>query len=278
MKKITLFALLLISPLLQAQETFAIYTEDPAVETGVSTLRFSNGQGFALSEPTTAPFEGTKNYLLTFNGTSSYFHAIFFPRNTANTTDISVNLSTYNYYNFSIKTNSAAAFYVRMRGNGVTAKVLIDPAQNSYGFANDNQWHLLSIPIADFIPESSAFAISNITEIFVLRSNITGSTAGLPNDFEIDNIYVSVNEVLSVKENKLENFTAYPNPATDVFNFQSQETVSKITFFNTLGQKVLEQNVAENSGSIGISGLAPGMYLVNIEGQGKTKTVKLVKK
>lgn len=278
MKKITLFAFLILSSFMQGQETFAIYTEDATVGSGISALRFSNGQGFALSETTTAPFEGSKNYLLTFNGSSSYFHAIFFPRNATNTADTSVNLSTYNYYNLSIKTNSAAAFYIRLRGNGVIAKVLIDPAQNSYGFTNDNQWHMISIPIADFIPESSAFTIGNITEILVLRSNITGSTAGLPNNFEIDNIYVSVNEVMSVKNNTLSNIKTYPNPVADVFNFQSAEPIERIAFYNTLGQKVLEQFPEKSLGSIEMSALLSGIYVVSLESNGKNKNLKIVKK
>jgi len=277
MKKITIITFLLLSAYLEAQ-TFAIYTEDPTIGAGVNSLRFSNGQGFTLTEPTTAPYEGTKKYLFSFNGTSSYFHAILFPRNPANTADMSVSLADYSYYNVTIKTISAAPFYIRMRGNNITAKVLIDPAANSYGFANDDQWHLLSIPIADFIPESASFSLTSITEIFVLRSNITGSTAGLPNDFEVDNIYASVDQVLGTKEEKLVDFNMYPNPAANSLAFNSSETIDKIYIHSMLGQKMLEVSPKNTSLATDISTLQSGVYLVTVEMQGKTSTTKLIKK
>jgi len=277
MKKITLFTVLLFSAFASAQ-TFAIYTEDPAIDAGVNFLRFSNGQGFALSEPTTAPFEGTKNYLFAFNGTSSYFHGILFPRNAANTSDVTVSLAAYSYYNLSLKTASATPFYIRMRGNNITAKVLIDPAANSYGFTNDNQWHFMSIPFADFIPESDAFSLASITEIFVLRSNITGSTAGTANDFEVDNLYASVEQVLSLKEEKMTAYSMYPNPASNSLSFNSSETIDKISIHSILGQKIMEMNPKTPQFSTDISGLQNGVYLVTVESAGKASTSKLIKK
>jgi len=278
MKKITLITFLLVASFVSAQTTFAIYTEDSSIGTGVNSLRFSNGQAFALTETTTVPFEGTKNYLFTFNGTSSYFHGILFPRNAANTADASVSLAPYSYYNVSIKTVSTTPFYIRIRGNNVTAKVLIDPIAASYGFTNDNQWHLVSIPIADFIPESSAFTLTNITEIFVLRSNTTGTTAGFANNFEVDNIYASVERVLDLKEEKLVNFSMYPNPATNSLTLNASETIEKISIHNILGQKIIQMNTNNSSITTDISALQNGIYLITVESMGKTSTAKLIKK
>ncbi|MDR6969386.1 hypothetical protein J2X31_003417 [Flavobacterium arsenatis] len=278
MKKITLIAFLLLSTFLNAQTTFAIYTEDPTIEAGVNSLRFSNGQGFALTQPTTAPYEGNENYLFAFNGTSSYFHGILFPRNAANTADAAVSLVPYSYYNLSLKTASATPFYIRMRGNNITAKVLIDPSANSYGFSNDNQWHLLSIPIVDFIPESDAFSLATITEIFVLRSNTTGTTAGSANDFEVDNIYASVEEVLGLKEEKLANFGMYPNPASNSLSFNSSETIDKIYIYSMLGQRIMEMSPKVSTLSTDISGLQTGVYIVTVEVDGKSSTTKLIKR
>ena len=278
MKKITLITFLLFSTYLRAQTTFAIYTEDPTIGAGVNSLRFSNGQGFALTESTTAPFEGTKNYLFTFNGTSSYFHGILFPRNAANTADASASLIPYSFYNVSIKTASTTPFYLRMRGNNVTAKVLIDPAANSYGFASDNQWHLLSIPIADFIPESASFNLGNISEIFVLRSNIAASTEGTPNNFEVDNIYASVERVLDLKEKKLLGFSMYPNPAASSLTLSATEKIDKILIYNTLGQKIIEVHPKQNTTLLDISTLQSGMYVITLESTEKTFTTKLIKK
>src|SRR5690606_28420182 len=100
MKKITCFLFLCTLGYVQAQDTYAIYTENPNIEPGINSLRFVNGQGFSLTEPTSATYEGAENYLFSFNGTSSYFHAIMIPRNSTNTDDMAVDISAYSYYNF----------------------------------------------------------------------------------------------------------------------------------------------------------------------------------
>lgn len=279
MKKITLLSFMMASAWLSAQTSFAIYTEDPTVGEGLTTVRFNNGQGFAGSEPTSAPYEGTKNYLFTFNGTSSYYHAILFPRNAANTADVTVNFSAYSYYNVSLKTSSAAPFYIRMRGNGVTSKVLIDPAANSYGFSNNNEWHFMSIPFTDFIPESANFNLASITEAFVLRSNIpTGSVAGLPNDFEVDNIYVSVNQVLGAGINEKTELSLYPNPAGNSVTINSSSNINRLSIHNLLGQKVMELQPESNLVTTDISSLQNGLYMITTESKGKISTARLIKK
>lgn len=279
MKKITLLSFMLLSAGLSAQTSFAIYSEDPAVGTGVEHVRFNNGQGFAGTEPTAAPYEGAKNYLFTFNGTSSYYHAILFPRNAANTSDVTLNLSAYSYYNVALKTSSAAPFYIRMRGNGVTSKVLIDPATNSYGFSNNNEWHFLSIPFTDFIPESANFSLVTITEAFVLRSNIpNGSVAGLPNDFEVDNIYVSTTQVLNTQLNKKDGFSMYPNPATYSLTINSPGSINNVYIHNLLGQKVMEIKPTGSGITTDVSGLDSGVYIVTCESQGKITASRLIKR
>ncbi|MXN90604.1 T9SS type A sorting domain-containing protein [Flavobacterium sp. Sd200] len=279
MKKITLLSIMLFSGWVNAQTSFAIYTEDPTVGEGATAVRFNNGQGFAGSEPTTAPYEGTKNYLFTFNGTSSYYHAILFPRNAANTSDVTVDFSAYAYYNVAIKTSSAAPFYVRMRGNGITSKVLIDPTSNPYGFSNNNEWHFMSIPFADFIPESAAFSLATITEAFVLRSNLpNGSVAGLPNDFEIDNIYVSVNQVMNTQNfAKKSSLSIYPNPSAGSITISSHESINNVFIHNLLGQQVMALNPKSNSAMVDISSLQNGVYTITAESNGQQITSRLVK-
>lgn len=280
MKKITLFAFLMISTFSYCQTSFAIYTEDVTVGAGNSFLRFSNGQGFTGSgtEVSTAPFEGTKNYQLLYNGTSTYVHGIFIARNAGNTGDASIDISTYSHYNVAIKTISAAPFYVRVRGNAITAKVLIDPASNGYGFTNDGKWHFMSIPFADFIPESAAFSFASVTEAFVLRSNAAATLVGTGNnDFEFDNVYVSTTKILGVNNFKSNEVSMYPNPANNSFKIRATNTIDKITIYNTLGQKMQELNPNKNSENIDISSYKSGLYLIQVDSEGKSVTSKLIK-
>jgi hypothetical protein len=277
MKKITLFAFLVISTFSYCQTSYTIYTEDATIGAGVNSLRFSNGQGFTGSEVTTAPYEGTKNYQLLYNGTSSYVHGIFIARNTTNTGDVSIDISSYSYYNIAIKTVSAAPFYIRLRGNAITAKILIDPTSNGYGFKNDGNWHFMSIPIADFIPESAAFSLTSVSEPFVLRSNAAATLVGTTNDFEFDNIYVSTTKILGVNNFESNEVSMYPNPASNSFKIRATNTIDRITIYNTLGQKMQELSPNKNNENIDVSSFKNGLYLIQVESEGKSVTSKLIK-
>ncbi|WP_366186659.1 T9SS type A sorting domain-containing protein [Flavobacterium ovatum] len=279
MKKITLITLFLIAFIANAQ-TYAIYTEDASIGAGVNSLRFNNGAGFSGSESTTSSYEGTKNYLLTYTAAGTYFHGIFFPRNSTNSADVTVDLSAYSYYNIAIKTSSATQFFIRMRGNGVTAKVLINPASNSYGFTNDNQWHFMSIPFADFIPENIAFSKALISEILVFRSNdATGVVVSPNNNFAFDNAYASANMVtLGINEKNTLTASIFPNPATNVLNINSLETIKSIKIYNLLGQTVLAKSSKNSMENIDVSSLNNGTYIINIESEEKKYTTKFIKK
>lgn len=70
----------------------------------------------------------------------------------------------------------------------------------------------------------------------------------------------------------------YPNPAENVLNFSSNELVSDVLIFNTLGQKVMETKVNSIEGQIDISDLAAGNYIVRGITQSGTQLFKVVKK
>lgn len=70
----------------------------------------------------------------------------------------------------------------------------------------------------------------------------------------------------------------YPNPAGNVLNFSSPETVSEIQIFNLLGQKVLDRKLNANDGQIDVSNLANGNYVVQTTTIIGTETFKLSKK
>lgn len=74
-------------------------------------------------------------------------------------------------------------------------------------------------------------------------------------------------------------FTIYPNPSTEFveINGLANLSTSKITIFNTLGQNVFQdENLQSNK--INVSGLNSGMYLMSIESDNFTQTIKFIKK
>jgi exo-beta-1,3-glucanase (GH17 family) len=76
----------------------------------------------------------------------------------------------------------------------------LDPASNPYGYANDGQWHTLSIPLADLAGERafgmqvSTLDMSRVTQPLVVadRYATTGKTAGFTGNtrpIDIDQVY-----------------------------------------------------------------------------------------
>ncbi|UQB69058.1 T9SS type A sorting domain-containing protein [Epilithonimonas zeae] len=271
--------MLFVSALTYAQ-TFSIYTENSNIGAGINSLRFSNGSGFTLTEPGTGAYEGAKNFLLTYNGTSTYFHAIMFPRNAANTSDAVIDISAYSYYNLAIKTASPHPFYIRLRGNNVIAKVLINPASNNYNFTNDNEWHIMSIPLSAFIPESSSFSLSNVSEIFVLRSeNAISTVVGSSNNFQVDNVYLSTSSALSVMSGeKNKPLSIFPNPASSKITVTSDQTIDKISIYDTTGKRAISKESGEKISQIDISKLSTGTYIISVESNGRVNSSKFIKK
>lgn len=269
MKKITFIFTLLICSLGYSQ-TYSLYTEDATISAGSGVPTFFNNVEGYTEVPSTAAYEGSNARKFVFNNTSSWFMCQVLH---SNTTYGEQDLSAFSYYNVAIKTTSKTSFYIRMKGNNVTSKILFTDGSDPYGFARDGQWHLMSIPFTDFVPESASFDISKITELFVLRSNGTLDTAN--NDFEFDHFYMSTtNQTLGVKTFETAQIGMYPNPANTEINLKSKNKIDSIVIYNITGQKVLESNVTEQ---LNISSLKSGMYFIKAISDGVSSTSKFIK-
>lgn len=92
-------------------------------------------------------------------------------------------------------------------------------------------------------------------------------------------IDVTVNVVGSANVNPLNKnkFTVYPNPANDVLNIAGEKAVNEVLVYNLQGQKVLELKGNAIS-EMNVSQLAAGQYMVNLNSDEFTQTIKFVKK
>ncbi|EMQ94007.1 hypothetical protein D778_01191 [Xanthomarina gelatinilytica] len=84
------------------------------------------------------------------------------------------------------------------------------------------------------------------------------------------------NSTLSVDDISLDENTVklYPNPATDVVNIKTNQTIKNVAVFNVNGQKVLE---IANQSQINISNLPTGMYFLSINTNQSNQTIKILK-
>ncbi|WP_417875188.1 T9SS type A sorting domain-containing protein [Xanthomarina gelatinilytica] len=85
------------------------------------------------------------------------------------------------------------------------------------------------------------------------------------------------NSTLSVDDISLDENTVklYPNPATDVVNIKTNQTIKNVAVFNVNGQKVLD---IANQSQINISNLPTGMYFLSINTNQSNQTIKILKK
>ena len=78
--------------------------------------------------------------------------------------------------------------------------------------------------------------------------------------------------------NTLENpnsFVLYPNPTDGIVHIKGKESVDAIRLFNISGQIIKE---VVNANSIDISSQRSGLYMIEIEDEGKTSVAKLIKR
>jgi hypothetical protein len=90
-------------------------------------------------------------------------------------------------------------------------------------------------------------------------------------------LYYDAKSDLSVGENSFEGFKFYPNPAQNVLNLSTKNTIENVSMFSLLGQKVFETSVGQNETSINIASLSPGVYIMKVMIGGNSATYKIIK-
>ena len=82
------------------------------------------------------------------------------------------------------------------------------------------------------------------------------------------------NQSLSVNQNKSQDISIYPNPATTYIQFKGIKTATNVEFYSMTGKKVLEKQIL-NGTQLSLN-LISGVYLVRIITDSKVTTKKLI--
>ena len=123
--------------------------------------------------------------------------------------------------------------------------------------------------IASVIVDAETENETNVTDAIV------NSTYTFQNVMANHSIYVTF-EVIpndNIDINTADNFSIYPNPATDIVNIVSQND-SELAIFNATGKEVKCIRTNEGSTSIDISDLPNGMYFIVINGNAHKLTIE----
>lgn len=133
-----------------------------------------------------------------------------------------------------------------------------------------DQWVSVDIPL-------SHFEALGLTKDKFLQYKL-GSTSDLNTTLVyFDNIYIYNSATASVDNNTLLGFSMYPNPANNVLNISAKETIKNADIFNVLGKKVMSVNINKANGSIDVSNLSSGIYLIKYNVNDKVGTAKFIK-
>lgn len=91
---------------------------------------------------------------------------------------------------------------------------------------------------------------------------------------QIDDITVDVHLATTGFDKNAFRFS--PNPVKDILHFSNGQKVADISVYNLLGQQVLAKNTIQN-GSLDMSGLASGAYVLKVNSGNSVKTIKIIK-
>ena len=123
-------------------------------------------------------------------------------------------------------------------------------------------------------------AINHVNAILNTTLLVNGSTYYVTqtnNGCEGSPLAITVNATLGLNDLQKDKFVYYPNPVSNVVNFENYNTILKITLFNLLGQRVEEKEINSLSGQLDMSKLPTGNYLLRFKTESGESTVKLVK-
>lgn len=86
---------------------------------------------------------------------------------------------------------------------------------------------------------------------------------------KLDDIAVVPEGTVSIDEaNPANNLNIYPNPARDIININSSETIKKVSVYNTLGVLIETMNINATNCKLNCSRYAEGLYIIKLETAG----------
>ncbi len=86
------------------------------------------------------------------------------------------------------------------------------------------------------------------------------------------NVTVTLSDVLATQSFQADAFAVYPNPADDVINISGSQTISEVSLYNLLGQKVVHVPANDKLITLDTSELAGGQYLLKIVSNNAVQT------
>lgn len=91
-------------------------------------------------------------------------------------------------------------------------------------------------------------------------------------------VTAKVNGSLSTEDFVLPNFKYYPNPIQHVLNISNSSNIEEVELISISGKSILTKKINNTQSEIDLSNVSSGFYFLKVKSEGKTKTIKVVKK
>ncbi|MGK4568914.1 T9SS type A sorting domain-containing protein [Flavobacterium sp. 3HN19-14] len=201
------------------------------------------------------------------NDTKKYTSLNFVGIETA-TPATQLDITAMDHFNVDVWSPDFTVFKVKLvdfGANGVYNGPGSDDVEHELVFNNpaQGQWITYSLPLSDFTGLVTKQHISQL--IFASGGS----------KVYVDNVYFST-ENLNLPTQAVTKIAMFPNPADKIVNFASIENIQEISIVSMLGQHVMTINPNATEAKVNIDTLSKGVYIVNISGNGKSESKKLV--
>lgn len=305
MKKIYLMALSLFSALAMSQQTISFEAQE-----GFTTSDI-HGQGTWISTPTGGiPPNVTHQIINTQNAsTGSYslkivkepvygtqsipiiggFDNLITPLNyTSFTVSFDINMSQLNgsVFGFQGVNSAEEQFVIRVDfDNTGGVKILNTVADNlmldtAAGDWIPNVWYRFKVMgsaanIKYYINDTLIYTGSTVSELNIDQLRfVHNNNAGTA---YIDNVKINNETLLSTKNHSTNGdiLSIYPNPSADFIKIHTINTIKNVEVYNVAGKIV---SLKLNGNVLDVRSLCSGLYLINIETEGRNFTEKFIKK
>lgn len=116
-----------------------------------------------------------------------------------------------------------------------------------------------------------------VEKYFAFRYNVDNSSGNESNFIGIDSFVIDA-AAMGVGDLMNAEFSYYPSVVSDVLNINAKKNIESVVVFGMTGQKEMSAKSLKN-GQLDMSSLSAGVYIVQVELEGKTvRSFKVVKK
>lgn len=110
-----------------------------------------------------------------------------------------------------------------------------------------------------------------------LETGVYTSHGPVNNDCAQLGVFAIYNGTVDVPNIPATNFGFYPNPVNNFITLNSPESISSVSIYNIMGQKLVNIVAADSDSRIDVSSLSDGIYFLEVNMHGRKDTYKFIK-